>query len=246
MQRAWYKEGEKYNDDVRKDRTRKECCLQFYGAFQYDHKGPCHVYYHETGQEKQAAEVALQKENEAMKAQSNRAQHLAQSALSEIQDHKINACYNTRTRGKQHIKKHNYTRGKRKHGGVDGYCHREGALKKVVPWIHDLKSKGIKCTVLQDGAPAHKSRISRDYLTVEKVDWLWLPGHSPDVNASEHAWPWIWRHITRYFTPSRTEHQCEQQWVAEWEAMPIEVINKWIMGRLANGLGIPGLRLGLG
>ena len=56
------------------------------------------------------------------------------------------------------------------------------------------------------------------------------PGHSPDVNASEHAWPWLRRHVTRQFTPSCTPQQCQQQWEAECEALPQEMINRWVMG----------------
>ncbi|KAH8725977.1 hypothetical protein GQ44DRAFT_706227 [Phaeosphaeriaceae sp. PMI808] len=40
-------------------------------------------------------------------------------------------------------------------------------------------------------------------------------GHSPDINAEEHAWPWIRRHITKDFSPSICEDECQ-------------VINKWI------------------
>jgi hypothetical protein len=53
---------------------------------------------------------------------------------------------------------------------VDGYRYREGALKKVVPWIRDLKKRGPKCLLLKDGAPAHKSQFANDYLTVKKVE----------------------------------------------------------------------------
>jgi hypothetical protein len=56
------------------------------------------------------------------------------------------------------------------------------------------------------------------------------PGHSPDVNASEHAWPWLRRHVTRQFTPSCTPQHCQQQWETEWEALPQELINRWVMG----------------
>ena len=57
-------------------------------------------------------------------------------------------------------------------------------MKKVVPWIYELEKKGIKCVIQQDGAPAHKSQISRDYLTTEMIDMLWWPGHSPEVNVT--------------------------------------------------------------
>ena len=56
------------------------------------------------------------------------------------------------------------------------------------------------------------------------------PGHSPDVNASEHAWPWIRRHVMRQFISSCTVEECQRQWEAEWEEMPIEVINQWVLG----------------
>jgi hypothetical protein len=53
--------------------------------------------------------------------------------------------------------------------------------------------------------------------------------HSPEINASEHAWPWIRRQLTKQFTPSCDEKECEEQWVTEWDALPIEVINRWVM-----------------
>ena len=47
-----------------------------------------------------------------------------------------------------------------------------------------LYKEGRAPLLLEDGAPAH----------VQKLSW---PGHSPDVNAAEHAWPWIRRHLAR-------------------------------------------------
>jgi transposase len=121
-----------------------------------------------------------------------------------------------------------YKRGDRARGGIDGYRHREGALKKVIPWINSLKKRGIPCILQQDGAPAHKSRLSNDLLIVEEIDRLWWPGHSAEVNAIKHAWPWIRRHVIKQFTPSKTSETCKAQWVKSWEDMPIKVINGWI------------------
>jgi hypothetical protein len=140
----------------------------------------------------------------------------------------MNKKYNTRK--KQYVlSKHDYKRGERGRGGVDGYRHREGALKKLTLWINSLKKKGIRCLLLQDGAPAYKSRISRDYLTVERIESMWWPGHSPEINASEHAWPWIRRHVTTEFTPSCNAIQCRAQWEREWESIPMKTINRWVM-----------------
>ena len=73
-----------------------------------------------------------------------------------------------------------------------------------------------------------KSRITIDYLCVEKMEKMWWAGHSPDVNASEHARPWLRSHVTNQFTPSCNQEECKQQWEAEWEALPIELINRWV------------------
>jgi hypothetical protein len=98
-------------------------------------------------------------------------------------------------------------------------------VKRIVPWLKSLPTTPI---LLEDGVPAHSSPITNDYLTTEQVDKLSWLGHSLDINASEHAWPWTRRHITKDFHPSKIVEECKQQWKYEWERMPQEVINKWI------------------
>jgi hypothetical protein len=90
MIRAWCREDEKYDDDVKKERKPMGSALQFFGAFRYDRKGPCHVYYHETQEEIQAGEKALEWENLVQKAQLNSAQLSARSALTIINEADVN------------------------------------------------------------------------------------------------------------------------------------------------------------
>jgi hypothetical protein len=71
MQRVWCKEDERFDNNVKKDRNRRECCPQFYGAFRYDYKDPCYTYFEETKEEKQSAEQVLVKENEQHKRDDN-------------------------------------------------------------------------------------------------------------------------------------------------------------------------------
>lgn len=227
MMRTWCRGGERWDDGVKHDRNRRDCCLQFYACFRYDYKGPCHVYFEETPAEKAAAEAHIIELNTSQETRDNKLQIYARQSLGVLQEDDVNRRYNTRK--KQYVPSiMDYKRGNRARGGVDGYRHREGALKKVVPWIQNLEERGVRCILQQDGAPAHKARISRDFLIVEHVDRLWWPGHSPEVNAIEHAWPGIRRHVTKEFTPSCTESECESQWVRSWDAMPIEVINRWV------------------
>ncbi|KAI0616958.1 hypothetical protein TUN199_11052, partial [Pyrenophora tritici-repentis] len=162
MQRVWCRDGGQYDEGVKKDRNRRACCLQFYGAFRYNHKGPCYTYIEETAAEKRSAEEALAKENAQRKRDDNILQGSARQTLAVMRESDVNHRYNTRK--KQYVpSQHDYKRGGRENGGVDGYRHREGALKSITPWINSLKKKGLRCLLLQDGAPAHKSRIARDY-----------------------------------------------------------------------------------
>lgn len=97
----------------------------------------------------------------------------------------------------------------------------------LIPWMKSLSTTPI---LPEDGAPAHTSRIANDYLSTERIDKLSWPGHSPEVNASEHAWLWIRRHITHDFQPSTTVEEAKGQWRSEWRALPITMINRWIDG----------------
>jgi hypothetical protein len=81
MQRVWCKDGEQYNDGVKKDCTSKYSQLQFYSAFRYQHKGPCVVYCQGTDAEKKAADEALHQENKERKANWNSTQLTARAKL---------------------------------------------------------------------------------------------------------------------------------------------------------------------
>ena len=94
--------------------------------------------------------------------------------------------------------------------------------------MNNLKEQGLECILLEDGALSHKSRIATDYLRAENITKIAWAGHSPDLNASEHAWPRIRRDVTKNFTPSKTEEECEQQWIQAWEELPISIINRWV------------------
>ncbi|KAF2820765.1 hypothetical protein CC86DRAFT_386818 [Ophiobolus disseminans] len=103
MIRTWCKEDEKYDDDVKKGRKPMGSALQFFGAFRYGHKGPCHVYYHETQEEIEEGEKALVWENQVTKAQSNSAQMSARKALQVLNEADVNFRHSTRKL--QHVKK---------------------------------------------------------------------------------------------------------------------------------------------
>jgi hypothetical protein len=154
MQRVWCKNDKRWADSIKEDRSRRDCCLQIYEAFRYNCKGSCYTYFEETDAEKRSAEEALVKENAQRKRDDNILQCNARAALAGLQETDVNHRYNTHK--KQFVPhQYDYKRGDRARGGVDGYRHREGALKSITPWINSLKEKRTPCFLLQDGAPPH-------------------------------------------------------------------------------------------
>jgi len=102
-------------------------------------------------------------------------------------------------------------------------------LKPIIkPWIKELKKLGKKPILLEDGAPAHSSKIATEFLEVLKIEKILWVSNLLDLNAAEHAWPWIRRHITKDFGLLTCEKSCRFQWEYEWEELPIDVINDWI------------------
>ncbi|KAF1969062.1 hypothetical protein BU23DRAFT_557913 [Bimuria novae-zelandiae CBS 107.79] len=227
MKRAWARDSEIYDPEVKRPKIRNNCALQFYGSFTYDAKGRYHIYGKESTEQKKLAKQALDEENQRNKEQREKLVPQARAALRELGD------TNANSRAWAWAKRHELKRGDRSRGGIDGYRHREEVLKPLlVPWINSLYEEGRAPVLLEDGAPAHTSKIALEYLEVSHINKLAWPGHSPDVNAEEHAWPWIRRHITQDFMPSTCEQQCRAQWAYEWEQMPQEIINKWILSIL--------------
>jgi transposase len=44
---------------------------------------------------------------------------------------------------------------------------------------------------MQDGAPFHDSKKTRNFLDDENVDILDWPGYSPDLNPMDNIWAWL-------------------------------------------------------
>ncbi|KAF1977106.1 hypothetical protein BU23DRAFT_565254 [Bimuria novae-zelandiae CBS 107.79] len=150
--------------------------------FTYDSKGPYHIYGTESAEAKRIAKQRLDKENQRNKEQRQRLVPQARAALQELGDADANS------RAWAWAKRHELKRGDRSRGGVDGYRHSEEVLKLLlVPWINSLYEEGRAPLLLEDGAPAHQARISLEYLEASHIQKLPWPGHSPDVNAKEHA-----------------------------------------------------------
>ena len=182
MKRAWFKQDEYFHQDVKRPKIRNSCGLQFYGTFTYNRKGPCHIYGKESEAAKEAARTALQEENKAREEQRINLVPIARRALRSLGESEANS------KAKPWKQSDALKRGDRTRGGVDGYRHREEVLKPLVkPFMDTLSKENRSPILLEDGAAPHKSKIATEYLDVCHIEKLSWPGHSPDINAIEHA-----------------------------------------------------------
>jgi hypothetical protein len=121
----------------------------------------CVIYEQETKQEKAANKAALQKENTERKAAAVKEHKEKREALKAIKPSTLNEedraarAKELKSRKQPFTKKDEYTRGKKLRGGIDGYRHREMALKVLIPWIDKLKQHERSVVLLEDSAPSH-------------------------------------------------------------------------------------------
>jgi len=200
--------------------------LQFWGCFTYGMKGPCHVWFPEEEDEKKLASYLLAMENKARHDLRLHLEAIARPALALLD---INLQSKRRNPDKQLVKDI-LKRGNRSRGEIDGYRHREFVLKpKLVPFTKEVERvKGTTVEVLEDCAPAHVLRFDTEYMDLNDIKKLLWPSNSPDLNASEHAWSYMRRHISRDYSTSTTREECARQWRDQWEKLPQERIDAWI------------------
>ena len=64
MQNLSQTQDERYYPDVIKQRYIKYSEAMFWGCFSYNYKGPCHIYYRETAEQKVNYEAQIQRLND--------------------------------------------------------------------------------------------------------------------------------------------------------------------------------------
>ncbi|GFS23199.1 transposable element Tcb2 transposase, partial [Elysia marginata] len=94
----------------------------------------------------------------------------------------------------------------------------------VVPAIHN---QGL--TFMQDNAPAHRARITNQFLYENNIPALhpWPP-YSPDLNPIEHLWDLLDRRVRMRQPQPQTLLQLERALHEEWNNIPQQAVQQLI------------------
>jgi hypothetical protein len=202
MQRSWAIKDEAYHPDVKRPRVKRQSEGQVWACFVYGRKGQLKFWHTEEEEEKKAAKLALQEENEVRKAA------IVLEQMSMLKEGKKVKLMKKERKPKEATL---YKRNSCDRGGMDGYRHREEVPKPLpTPLAEELEKERRNVFVLEDSAPAHRSDMDNQFYKMSDVAKLLWPPNSPDANAIEQAWPWLRRHVTKDFPPSTTIEECER------------------------------------
>ncbi|GFR59753.1 transposable element Tcb2 transposase [Elysia marginata] len=94
----------------------------------------------------------------------------------------------------------------------------------VVPAIHN---QGL--TFMQDNAPAHRARITNQFLYENNIPALHpSPPYSPDLNPIEHLWDLLDRRVRMREPQPQTLLQLERALHEEWDNIPQQAVQRLI------------------
>lgn len=107
-------------------------------------------------------------------------------------------------------------------GGINADKYIRQCLEEhVIPYSHFI---GEHFKLMQDNAPSHRARITRQYLNdvgVQVLDW---PSRSPDLNPIEHMWDILGRRVRQNYGEFQTLEALAQALTNEWQQIPQDAV----------------------
>ena len=224
--RIWRMPKEKFLRSCIRERWKGAQEFMFWGCFSYDKKGPCHIWLPETAAEKKAADLDVEKMNEALEPSAKVAWELATEM-----EKKLDLNLRGKPRGRKPKWSWNQKNGRlvRRQGtGVDWYRYRTKVLiPKLIPFAKECLVERPGTLVQEDKAPAHSHYIQQQLFDLHKVKRLIWPGNSPDLNAIEPCWFYMKKDTT-----VKGAFGLKKAGIAKWEACWLDVpqfeIQAWI------------------
>jgi hypothetical protein len=190
---------ERYHPDCIERRYNNYSEAMFWACFTYDHKGPCHIYYDETSEQKTHNEEKMARLNEEEIEAEARAEFEAREREKERDwDEKEQRWPTNRASWEVFWRDNQFKKGKSR-GGVDNLRYTYEVIepllipfyKEIMVQRHDpdtLEPDLPSYVFQQDNAPSHASKWTIRRLQKAGIPLLEHIGNSPDMNAIEGTW----------------------------------------------------------
>jgi hypothetical protein len=82
--------------------------------------------------------------------------------------------------------------------------------------------------IMQDYAPRHSARMTKDEILVREMHIIAWPAFSPDLNPIETVWNWMKDYIMNNYDEKLSYDELRQAVKDAWEAVPAEFLDKLI------------------
>ena len=89
----------------------------------------------------------------------------------------------------------------------------------AIPFLRRHFPRG-QCIYQHDNAPAHRARLTNDFLQQNNVRCMDWPALSPDMAPIEHIWDELGRRVYARTPKPRNLHELRQALVQEWANIP--------------------------
>ena len=114
-------------------------------------------------------------------------------------------------------------------GNVNARRYIDNVLRPVaVPFMRQNNRRG-NFIYQHDNAPAHRARLTANFLaanTVQVLDW---PPYSPDMSPIEHVWDELTRRIHARPQVPRNVNQLRNALIHEWNNMPQQFVANLVL-----------------
>ena len=115
------------------------------------------------------------------------------------------------------------------HGNVNAHSYVNNVLQPVlIPFLRRHFPRG-RYVFQQDNAPAHRARITQQFLLQNNVTVMDWPAISPDMSPIEHVWDDLGRRVHSRRPPPRTVPELQQALLDEWANLPQHRISALIL-----------------
>jgi transposase len=109
-------------------------------------------------------------------------------------------------------------------GNINSECYQEILSNFLLPYFE--RWPHLEFTFMQDNAPVHTSRSTKDWLQTHQVEVMRWPPRSPDLNPIENAWGMLARSVYENGRQYANIEQLKEAIKSAWDNLQLSDLNK--------------------